>query len=262
MNKFLYFVQPKENKPFDDLTEAYLPKSCCYGNIYTIPSPQSNLIYLALVFEEEHETNSRFYHAVIIRHLRDDKLKQLSNLYNNCDSYCNTGSHNTGNKNAKNYNTGDSNTGSCNTNNSNSGEYNCGHHNSGNFNKGNYNSGGENYGDFNSGFHNFGCRNSGTFNIGARNSGAFNLCNDALGSFNTESIVYMFNKPTNLTFEDAEELNGISIMNTIVNTTDPKNGRVFSQMLWDWLADSQKQEVYNLPNFDKAIFEEITGLKI
>ena len=34
------------------------------------------------------------------------------------------------------------------------------------------------------------------------------------------------------------------------------------QMWWDGLSDSKKKIVMNLPNFDKDIFKEITGIEV
>ena len=34
------------------------------------------------------------------------------------------------------------------------------------------------------------------------------------------------------------------------------------QMWWDGLSDHEKEIVLNLPNFDKAIFKEITGIDV
>jgi hypothetical protein len=34
------------------------------------------------------------------------------------------------------------------------------------------------------------------------------------------------------------------------------------QIWWDGLTDSEKEVIKSIPNFDKEIFEEITGIKV
>ena len=122
----------------------------------------------------------------------------------------------------------------------------------------------------NSGDCNSGNRNSGNRNSGNRNSGDWNKTCFSNGCFNTESPkIYLFNKPSNWNYSDWLNSDARYIlMNCPSNVlswiweddmTDEETGR---QMWWDGLSDVQKDSVMQLPNFDKDIFKEITGISI
>lgn len=171
-------------------------------------------------------------------------------------------------------NTGKGNTGDCNSGNRNSGD-----HNSGDRNSGNYNSGYRNSGDHNSGDHNSGYRNSGDYNSGNYNSGFF--CSS------TPTVTF-FNKPTNLTFDEAYALKGIKtieiryhnniwVPSDYMSDSEKKEHPEYKTTkgylktlsykaawteMWKRLFDAEKQSVYDLPNFDKDIFFEITGIRV
>ena len=176
-------------------------------------------------------------------------------------------------------------TGLCNSGNRNSGDYNSGNRNSGNRNSGDYNSGDWNSGDWNSGDYNSGNRNSGDWNSGDWNKTCFSN-----GCFNTESPkIYLFNKPSNwnysdwlnsdaryilmncpsnvlswiweddMTDEEKEQHPEYSVTGGFLKHIEEETGR---QMWWDGLSDVQKDSVMQLPNFDKDIFKEITGISI
>ena len=176
-------------------------------------------------------------------------------------------------------------TGLCNSGNRNSGDY-----NSGNRNSGDYNSGNRNSGDYNSGDYNSGNRNSGDWNSGDWNSGDWNKTCFSNGCFNTESPkIYLFNKPSNwnysdwlnsdaryilmncpsnvlswiweddMTDEEKEQHPEYSVTGGFLKHIEEETGR---QMWWDGLSDVQKDSVMQLPNFDKDIFKEITGISI
>ena len=167
----------------------------------------------------------------------------------------------------------------------NSGDYNSGNRNSGNRNSGDYNSGNRNSGDYNSGN-----RNSGDYNSGDWNSGDWNKTCFSNGCFNTESPkIYLFNKPSNwnysdwlnsdaryilmncpsnvlswiweddMTDEEKEQHPEYSVTGGFLKHIEEETGR---QMWWDGLSDVQKDSVMQLPNFDKDIFKEITGISI
>ena len=210
-------------------------------------------------------------------------------------SYCNSGNWNSGNNNSGSHNSGNNNSGSrnsgdCNSGNWNSGDYNSGYYNSGKNNIGNHNSGYYNSGIWNSGNWNSGDRNSGNHNSGKDNSGDWNKCNFSNGCFNTiEPKIYLFNKPSEWTYRDWLNSTARGILNHI-----PKNvlehipredmsdkekkahpeaevtGGYLKELdtsecaitWWCSLSENEKKTIMSIPNFDKAIFKEITGIDI
>ena len=209
----------------------------------------------------------------------------------NCNSgNCNSGNWNSGNWNSGNCNSGNCNSGNCNSGNWNSGNCNSGNRNSGNRNSGNCNSGNRNSGNWNSGNRNSGNRNSGNCNSGNRNSGDWNKTSFSNGCFNTvEPKIYLFNKPSEWTYRDwlnsrarrilnkipAEILEWIllsdmtdeekqlhpeaEITNGYLKVLDTSNCNL---IWWRGLSAAEKLEIMRMPNFDKAIFKEITGIDI
>ena len=157
--------------------------------------------------------------------------------------------------------------------------------NSGNWNSGDYNSGYYNSGDYNSGYWNSGNRNSGYYNSGDWNKTSFSN-----GCFNTVSPkIYMFNKPTDWTFENWLNCRARYLLNQIDDfplkyvcfdsmTDDEKamhpeaetTGGYLKehtiannvQKWWDSLDARDRNEIFNLPNFDAAIFKEIIGIDV
>ena len=167
---------------------------------------------------------------------------------------------------------------------------NSGNRNSGDCNSGNRNSGDWNSGDCNSGDWNSGNRNSGDCNSGNRNSGDWNKTCFSNGCFNTESPkIFLFNKPSDWTYQDwlnsdaryilmdcpsnvlawvwdddmtdeeKEQHPEYSVTGGFLKYIEKETGR---QMWWDGLSDRQKDIVMQLPNFDKDIFKEITGITV
>ena len=152
-------------------------------------------------------------------------------------------------------------------------------------NSGNWNSGDYNSGDYNSGYWNSGNRNSGN-----RNSGDWNKTSFSNGCFNTVSPkIYMFNKPTDWTFENWLNCRARYLLNQIDDfplkyvcfdsmTDDEKamhpeaetTGGYLKehtiannvQKWWDSLDARDRNEIFNLPNFDAAIFKEIIGIDV
>ena len=182
-------------------------------------------------------------------------------------------------------NTGKGCTGLCN-----SGNRNSGNRNSGDWNSGNRNSGDWNSGDWNSGNRNSGDCNSGDWNSGDWNSGDWNKCSFSNGSFNTTSPkIYLFNKPSEWTYEDWLNSEARYLLNQIPgdvleyiwlsDMTDEEKAahpeaettggylKVLDNsecavIWWRGLSDRQKAIITAIPNFDKAIFKEITGIDI
>ena len=212
----------------------------------------------------------------------------------------NSGDKNSGNWNSGNWNSGDNNSGNCNTGNKNSGNWNSGNfnsgdNNSGNCNTGNWNSGNKNSGNWNSGDNNSGDNNSGNcntgdYNSGNWNSGDWNKCNFSNGCFNTvESHIYLFNKPSEWTYWDWRNSMAYVILSRMQNnlleyviwedmTDEEKNSYPEAEITggylkklnkfecninwWHNLSDEEKAVITAIPNFDKEIFKEITGVDI
>ena len=165
------------------------------------------------------------------------------------------------------------------------GRCNSGNWNSGNWNSGNWNSGNRNSGDWNSG--NW---NSGDWNSGNRNSGDWNKTSFSNGCFNTVSPkIYMFNKPTDWTLEHWLNCRARYLLNQIDDCpleyvwfdsmtdeekaahpeakttggylkerTTADNARKW----WAGLSADDRNIIFSLPNFDAAIFKEITGIDV
>lgn len=169
----------------------------------------------------------------------------------------------------------------------NSGDKNSGYWNSGDRNSGNGNSGNGNSGNWNSGDVNSGDRNSGN-----RNSGDWNKCSNSNGCFNTipQPTIYMFNRPSNWSYADWLASRAAFILSmapcsrtkwvtlpamTDVEKTEHPEAVTVGGFLrkaevsaaevnrwWRSLPSNSKEEVLSLPNFDKAIFKEITGINV
>ena len=162
---------------------------------------------------------------------------------------------------------------------------NSGDYNSGNWNSGDYNSGNRNSGDCNSGYW-----NSGDHNSGNRNSGDWNKTDFSNGCFNTvEPKIYLFNKPSSWTYRNWLGSEARYLMKQIQgdilewvrlrNMTDDEktahpesettggylkklNNSESAAIWWRSLDQRQKNIIMSIPNFDKAIFKEITGIDV
>lgn len=132
--------------------------------------------------------------------------------------------------------------------------------------------------------------NSGDWNSGNRNSGDWNKCSFSNGCFNTTSPkIYLFNKPSEWTYEDWLNSEARYLLNQIPgdvleyiwlsDMTDEEKAahpeaettggylKVLDNsecavIWWRGLSDRQKAIITAIPNFDKAIFKEITGIDI
>ena len=162
--------------------------------------------------------------------------------------------------------------------------------NSGNRNSGNRNSGDCNSGNRNSGNRNSGDCNSGDWNSGDCNSGDWNNTNFSNGCFNTvEPTIHLFNKPSSWTYRDWLNSEARYLMNQIQgdilewvylsDMTDEEKaahpeaettGGYLKELdnsecaviWWRSLNQRQKNVIMAIPNFDKAIFKEITGIDV
>lgn len=142
----------------------------------------------------------------------------------------------------------------------------------------------ENTGDCNTGGCNTGNRNTGDWNTGDCNTVDFSN-----GVFCTkEDTIKIFDKESNMTLREWRESRARRIiawnMETTVwiyqsNMTEQEKAqypsykttggylKVFTyeeawKNLWNSITDEEKQEIMNIPNFDKNKFKEITGIEI
>lgn len=201
----------------------------------------------------------------IVREIPWGELLEIVNTGKGCSGNRNSGNHNSGN-----FNGGYRNSGNFNIGDSNSGHFNGGYRNSGNFNSG----------DFNSGNWNSGNRNSGDWNSGNFNNGCFNT---------VESKIYLFNKPSEWTYRDWRNSAAFEILSRMPNgildyidwsymDDEEKNAHPEAEITggylkklnqfecnikwWRGLSDEEKAVITSIPNFDKEIFKEITGIDI
>ena len=144
----------------------------------------------------------------------------------------------------------------------------------------------------NTGKGNTGLCNSGDWNSGNRNSGLFNACNHANGLFNSKSPkISMFNKATKMTFEEFQEkypeaYNLLYYSNFRLNQwicdfemTDEekeahpeykttggylkrKNYKEACKEMWEGFNKTERNKIKKLPNFNKDVFFEITGIEV
>ena len=131
---------------------------------------------------------------------------------------------------------------------------------------------------------------TGLCNSGNRNSGNRNKCSFSNGCFNTvEPKIYLFNKPSDLTYRDWLNSDARYLLNQIPgdvleyvwfeDMTDEKKaahpeakttGGYLKQLdnsecgsiWWRGLNDYEKSIIKAIPNFDKEIFKEITGVDV
>jgi len=135
-----------------------------------------------------------------------------------------------------------------------------------------------------------GLSNSGDRNSGHWNSGDWNKCNYSNGCFNTETQkICLFNKPSDWTYADwlcseARRILSKVPMNVLTyicfsDMTDEEkaahpeaettggylketDGSKHVQQWWNDLEGEKKAIIKAIPNFDKTIFKEITGIDV
>ena len=191
----------------------------------------------------------------IVREINWQEVLELVNLGKACTGLCNSGNRNSGNRNSGNRNSGD-----CNS----------GNRNSGDCNSGNRNSGDCNSGDCNSGDWNKTCFSNGCFNTESPKIYLFNKPSNWNYSdwLNSDARYILMNCPSNvlswiweddMTDEEKEQHPEYLATGGFLKHIEEETGR---QMWWDGLSDVQKDSVMQLPNFDKDIFKEITGISI
>ena len=188
--------------------------------------------------------------------------------------------NNTGNCNTGDFNTGDFNTGYFNTGNWNTGDFNTGDWNTGNCNTGYFNTGYFNTENYNTGNRNTGNCNTGDWNTGNRNTGYFNTI--------TPNTILVFNKeckheewenaikPTfiyfdltdwvceeNMTEEEKQKHSEYKTTGGYLKEYGYKEA--FQNSFNKLSAEEKKNQVEllkALPNFDKDVFFEISGIDI
>ena len=201
----------------------------------------------------------------IIREITWQEVLDLVNLGKACTGLCNSGDWNSGDCNSGNRNSGNRNSGNRNSGNCNSGDWNSGDCNSGNCNSGNCNSG-----DCNSGDWNKTCFSNGCFNTESPKIFLFNKPSDWTYQdwLNSDARYILMNCPSNviawvwdddMTDEEKEQHPEYSVTGGFLKHIEKETGR---QMWWDGLSDRKKDIVMQLPNFDKDIFKEITGITV
>ena len=142
----------------------------------------------------------------------------------------------------------------------------------------------------NSGDWNSGNRNSGDWNSGDWNSGDWNKSSFNTGCFNTlEPKLVMFNKPSDWTRQDWLYSDARRLLNQIpkdvvewiysedmtdeekaTHPTHETTGGYLKvldesesgQIWWNGLSERERNIIKALPNFDEAVFEEVTGIKV
>ena len=235
----------------------------------------AKVIALGEIDEESDDSKCCTNKIQIVEEISWEDVLRMVNLGKGNAGLCNSGDWNSGNRNSGNRNSGDWN----------SGNWNSGNRNSGNWNSGNWNSGNRNSGDWNSG--NW---NSGDWNSGNWNSGDWNKTNFSNGCFNTEEPkIFLFNKPSDWTYRDWLNSDARYLLNQIPrnvvdwiwsdNMTDEEKEQhpeyevvggylkildesECGQLWWDSLSERYKNIIKAMPNFDKEIFEDVTGIKI
>jgi len=229
----------------------------------------------------------------IIRELSWGEVLRRCNSGSGNSGYGNSGDCNVGFYNSGDYNTGGFNSGDYNTGEHNLGEHNTGSENVGNYNVGDcnfgaFNTGSENVGNYNVGDCNFGYKNSGDGNVGNYNSGDFNTGNCNFGTFNTITPkMSFFNKVSEIKYEEwikhpayfvIQKFYLIPFIPQKDMTEKEKENfprymidrgylkkydyKIACNMWWDKLTEDEKEIFQTIPNFDKDVFFEITGIEV
>ena len=250
-------------------------KDCFNYYTFNPDNKVAKVIALGEIDEESDDSKCCTNKIQIVEEISWEDVLRMVNLGKGNAGLCNSGNRNSGNRNSGNRNSG----------NRNSGDWNSGDCNSGNRNSGDWNSG-----DCNSGNRNSGDWNSGDWNSGNRNSGDWNKTNFSNGCFNTEEPkIFLFNKPSDWTYRDWLNSDARYLLNQIPRNvvdwiwsddmTDEEKEQhpeyevvggylkildesECGQLWWDSLSERYKNIIKAMPNFDKEIFEDVTGIKI
>lgn len=205
-------------------------------------------------------------HLQIIREIPWNEVLKRVNQGKSCTGICNTGDRNTGDRNTGTYNTGD---------------WNIGNRNIGTYNIGDWNTGNGNTGDFNTGNRNTGDCNTGDWNKASFSNGVF--CTE-------EPEILIFNKPSGMTLRQWRDSEACDLLNQILFTQNAQNAWIWDEDMtdeekeahpeykttggflkildisdccvrwWESLNESDRDVIRSIPNFDAAIFKQITGI--
>ena len=215
-------------------------------------------------YEKKYCTNK----IKIEKELNWNEVLNMVNTGKNCTGFRNTGDWNTGYS-----NTGDRNTGDWNTGNRNTGDRNTGYWNTGNCNTGDYNTGDYNTGNYNTGDWNTGNWNTGCFNTVEQKIFLFNKLSDWTMKdwINSEarsifydiriSPVQKINKK-DMTEKEKEQHPEYQTTGFYLKELRSEEIAEERQKYWNQLSQKQKDIVMAIPNFDKEIFKEITGIDV
>jgi hypothetical protein len=244
------------------------------GNVYSYYSFGTDIVVAEIesegvVIDEDGEEKS------VTNHLRITRILNAEEAANN------NGANNVGHSNTGHWNTGHSNTGHRNT-----GRRNTGHSNTGHSNTGDWNTGHSNTGDWNTGHSNTGDWNTGHWNTGHSNTGHWNTGDSNTGYFNTitPDEVLVFNKPcsrkewenasvpswlffnltewidfSDMTTEEKENYPEASRQGGYLKKYDYKEAFKLS---YKKASKNEQEAIKKLPNWDKNVFFEISGIMI
>ena len=200
----------------------------------------------------------------IIREIPWQELLTIVNTGNDCTGLENTGDCNTGNRNTGDRNTGDRNTGDRNTGNRNTGDRNTGDCNTGDWNTGDCNTGDCNTGDCNTVDFSNGvfCTKEDTIKIFDKESNmTLSEWRESRArrtiAWNMETTVWIYE--SSMTEEEKEEHPSYKTTGGYLKAFTYEEAW---KNLWNSITDEEKQEIMNIPNFDKNKFKEITGIEI
>jgi hypothetical protein len=195
--------------------------------------------------------------------------------------YCSTGKHSTGDFSTGNHSTGNHSTGYCST-----GFHSTGRRSTGCCSTGNYSTGYRSTGYRSTGNRSTGDHSTGNYSTGNHSTGDFSISNYSTGHFSTEdySGFGAFNKPCTLEeWDNAKKPELLELVMTewipqyAMTSTEKEENleyettggylRVYSykeawRNSWDNATDEDKELLYALPNFDKEVFKEISGIDL
>lgn len=185
--------------------------------------------------------------------------------------------------NVGNWNAGIGNCGNCNCGDCNIGDFNVGIRNCGNCNCGDRNTGSWNRGDWNTGIGNSGNYNTGDFNLTSGSTGCCNTIEPTISFFNQPSdwtmsqwwesearralcelkacpVVRIDEK--DMSEEEKQEHPEYTILTCYLKERSKEEQIAETVEKWKALSDEKKRLVMSIPNFDKEIFKQITGIDV
>ena len=138
---------------------------------------------------------------------------------------------------------------------------NVGLFNTGSYNTGNGNTGGLNTGSYNTGIRNTGDGNTGTFNSCDYSNGVFCTQVPTIKIFNIDSGM-TYRKFINSKYYDALCSSPFELTYWDGEKTVERSFADACAKWWEDMSTSNKNIIKSMPNFDAAIFKEITGIEV